>query len=162
MEVHASFPLNYVVVGPPTIRHYVSARKVTLSDQRLQCRCNSVSYHCHTTLPYAHFPARWPQTPTYFSLIVHRGRSCRRCRQQLGRLCCRNHRVEWAQTSLGKFAQSTDVFREIGRCHSPLCMGISDAQLKRNNISFPRAILLLEKELLLTPSLRRHCRHFQQ
>ena len=35
----------------PTIRHYVSARKAPLSDQRLQCRCNSVAYHCHTTQP---------------------------------------------------------------------------------------------------------------
>ena len=51
VEAHASVQLTYVVVGPPTIRHYVGARKAPLPDQSLQCRFSSVAYHCHTTQP---------------------------------------------------------------------------------------------------------------
>ena len=51
MEVHAPIQLAYVVVRPLTVRHDVGARKAPLPDQKLQCRCRSVAYPCHTTQP---------------------------------------------------------------------------------------------------------------
>ena len=69
--MHTSVQLTNVVIRPPTVGHDVCARKASLPDQRLQCRCRSVAYNNHKPQPVLPLDGReHPHTVDESSTVV--------------------------------------------------------------------------------------------